>query len=223
MPVPHETGRQSLGAFLAEGYLAENTAELQRLSLAAYRLLARGAPVSKAELADALAISEAQVSTLLDTLPQSVLDHDADGRITAFIGLSLAPSAHSFTVGARRLHTWCVLDALFLPELLGQGATVATTCPASGETITLELAPERIISANPPGTVMSVVAPDIQSCRENLRGAFCSHVNLFAGAEIFTDWAKTRPGAAYLPLAEAFDLARQRNRERYPDIDLTAV
>lgn len=222
MPPQTAPNPQSVGAFLAQGYLAENTADIQRLSVAAYRLLARGAPVSMAELAENLAMTEIEASTLLDILPPSVLDRDADGRIVAFIGLSLPPSAHRFTVGGQILHTWCVLDALFLPEILGQRATLATTCPASGKTITIELAPDRIESANPPGAVMSVVAPDIQSSRDNLRGAFCSHVNLYADAEIFAGWAKTRPGAAYVPIAEAFDLARRRNRERYPDIDLAA-
>lgn len=223
MPAQTDPNTHAVDAFLAQGYLAENTADTQRLSVAAYRLLARGAPVSAAALAEISALSEAQVSALLDALPQSVLDRDAEGRITGFIGLSLAPSAHRFTTGGQSLHTWCVLDALFLPEILGQGATVTTRCPASGETITLELAPERIISASPSGVVMSVVAPDVQSCREDLRGAFCSHVNLFAGAEIFADWAKARPGAACVSLAEAFDLARARTRERYPDIDLAAA
>ncbi|MCZ6858837.1 MAG: organomercurial lyase [Alphaproteobacteria bacterium] len=220
MPVPHEISRNSIGAFLSEEYLAENTAGNQRLSVAAYRLLARGSAVSTADLAKALTKAEAHVSTLLDLLPPSVLDRDADGRITAFIGLSLAPTAHSFTIGAQKLYTWCVLDALFLPEILGERASVATICPASGQAINLELTPTRIVAERPAGVVMSVVAPDAQSCRENLRGAFCSHVNLFAGANIFDDWAKARPGVAYIPLVEAFDLARMRNRERYPDIDL---
>lgn len=216
----HETSKISIGAFLSEGYLAENTADTQHLSVAAYRLLARGAAVSKAALAEAVDKTEAHVSALLDALPPSVFDCDVDGRITAFIGLSLAPTAHSFTVGAHKLYTWCVLDALFLPEIIGEHASVATTCPASGQAINLEIAPDRIVASSPPGVVMSFVAPDAQSCRENLRGALCSHVNLFAGTNIFVDWAKSRPGVAYIPLVEAFDLARMRNRERYTDIDL---
>ncbi|MHA1537006.1 MAG: organomercurial lyase [Alphaproteobacteria bacterium] len=223
MPAQTVPNRQSVGALLAQGYLAENTADIQRLSVAAYRLLAGGAPVSATALAGALAMNEARVTKLLDALPQSVLDRDARGRITGFIGLGLAPSAHRFIVGGQSLHTWCVLDALFLPEILNERATVTTICPASGKTITLALAPGRIIAASPKGVVMSVIAPDIQSCRENLRGAFCSHVNFFADAGIFADWAKSNPGAACVSLAEAFVLARERNRERYPDIDLTAA
>ena len=69
---------------------------------------------------------------------------------------------------------------------------------------------------------MSVVAPDAEACRDNLRGAFCSQVNLFDSAESFALWAKAHSGVAYVPLAEAFELARTRNSERYPDIDLRA-
>ena len=219
----NELNPSEIGKFLADGYLARNTADIQRLSLAAYRLLARGAPVSVAELSETLAMTGAQASVLLETLPPSVLDYDEDGRIVAFIGLSLAPTAHSFVLGERHLYTWCVLDALFLPELLGQRARVATTCPGSGAAIALEIAPDRIVAASPPGVVMSAIAPDTQSCGDDLRGAFCSHVNLFASAEVFAKWARRRQGIDCVPLSEAFDLARARNRERYPDIDLRDV
>lgn len=70
---------------------------------------------------------------------------------------------------------------------------------------------------------MSAIAPDTQSCGDDLRGAFCSHVNLFASAEVFAKWARRRQGIDCVPLSEAFDLARARNRERYPDIDLRDV
>ncbi len=223
MPSRNELNPSEVGKFLAEGYLARNTRDIQRLSLATYRLLALGRPVSMSLLEEKLDVPKGEVSALLDALPPSVLERDDEGSIVAFIGLSLSPTAHSFVLGERTLYTWCVLDALFLPELLGERARVATNCPSSGGAITLEVAPDRIVASSPPGVVMSVVAPDAEACRDNLRGAFCSNVNLFANAESFASWAKERTGVACVPLAEAFDLARTRNRERYPDIDLARV
>jgi alkylmercury lyase len=218
----NELDPSEVGKFLAEGYLARNTADIQHLSLATYRLLALGQPVSTGALAKILDMQEGEVSALLDTFPPSVLERDDEGSIVAFIGLSLSPTAHRFVLEGRTLYTWCVLDALFLPELLGERARVATNCPGSGSAIALEVAPDRIVASSPPGVVMSTVAPDAQSCRDNLRGAFCSQVNLFTSADSFTAWAKAHPGVAYVPLAEAFDLARARNRGRFPDIDLRA-
>ncbi len=218
----NELNPSEVGKFLADGYLARNTPDIQRLSLATYRLLALGQPVSVSVLEKKLNVREGEVSALLDTFPPSVLERDDEGSIVAFIGLSLSPTAHRFVLDGRTLYTWCVLDALFLPELLGERARVATTCPGSGTAIALEIVPDRIVASNPPGVVMSTVAPDAEACSDDLRGAFCSHINLFAGAESFAVWAKAHPGVAYVPLAEAFDLARARNRERYPVIDLRA-
>lgn len=218
----NELNPSEVGKFLADGYLARNTPDIQRLSLATYRLLALGQPVSVSVLEKKLNVREGEVSALLDTFPPSVLERDDEGSIVAFIGLSLSPTPHRFVLDGRTLYTWCVLDALFLPELLGERARVATTCPGSGTAIALEIAPDRIVASNPPGVVMSTVAPDAEACRDDLRGAFCSHVSLFAGAESFAVWAKAHPGVDCIPLAEAFDLARARNRERYPVIDLRA-
>jgi len=63
--------------------------------------------------------------------------------------------------------------------------------------------------------VMSIVAPNKESCRENLRGAFCNHVNFFADENTFRDWRGDRPDVAHVSLEEAQELARQRNQYRY--------
>jgi hypothetical protein len=64
---------------------------------------------------------------------------------------------------------------------------------------------------------MSIIAPDSAACCENLRGAFCNHVNLFIDDCAFRDWATDRPDVAFVSLEEAHELALQRNRYRYGD------
>ena len=68
--------------------------------------------------------------------------------------------------------------------------------------------------------VMSWVNPDIDRCRDDLRGAFCNHVSLYASIAAFEAAEIGRSGAIAIPLSEAFVLARQRNRQRYPEIAL---
>ena len=207
-------------AFLSEGYLLDNGVDVQRLSVAVYRLLATGRPVDLKALTSALQWQEPQVEAVLVAFPPSAIEFDGAGAIIAFIGLSLEPTDHLFEVDGQALHTWCALDALFLPEILSKTARVTTTCPATGDTIRLKLTADRIAEAEPEHPVMSVVAPDGEACRSNLRGAFCNHINLFADEAAFDRWANSHPGAASVPLAEAFAMGRQRNAARYPDVEL---
>ncbi|GAB4531149.1 MAG: organomercurial lyase MerB [Parvularculaceae bacterium] len=207
-----------LRAFLKQGYIAGNTPDMQRLSLAAHRLLAEGRPVSLTRLAQAAGLSPDGARRLFETVPASAYEANDDGEITGFAGLSISPANHEFQLGGNRLYTWCVFDALFLPELLQQNAVLRTRCPATEQSIELGLAPGRIIDAAPSSAVMSILDPDHDACCNNLRGAFCDHVNLFASEDGFAQWANARGNAACVSLKTAMMLARQRNRFRFPDI-----
>ena len=118
--------------FIEVGYLKENPIDLQRMSIAVYRLLLAGNPVSNADIANATGIDEERVTELFQMIPASAYDRDDTGAINAFIGLSLTPANHAFVVDGTSFYTWCVLDALFLPELIGKKAIIKTKCPETG-------------------------------------------------------------------------------------------
>lgn len=207
-----------LRAFLEQGYIAGNSPDMQRLSLTAHRLLAEGRPVPLASLAQAAGLSGDEARRLLESIPASAYEANDAGEITGFVGLSIAPANHEFLAGGNKLYTWCVFDALFLPELLQQNAVLRTRCPATEQIIELQLSPGRIIDAAPASAVMSILDPDHDACCDNLRGAFCDHVNMFASEDGFAQWANARGNAACVSLETAMMLARQRNRFRFPDI-----
>lgn len=209
--------RDDFRNYLREGNYLAGASHLIPLTLALYRLLGDGLPVHRTALEKWLDLSPAQVDSLLNDLPRSTIDFDAADAITAFGGLSLLPANHRFKAGNRELYTWCVFDALFLPEILGKPATVSTLCPATGETIEIEMTPRTIVYSRPSEPVMSIIAPDSAACCENLRSAFCNHVNLFVDDRAFRDWATDRPDVAFVSLEEAHELALQRNRYRYGD------
>jgi len=214
--------REAFVEYLEQGLLTLNTPEIQRASVALYRLLSRGAPVTTHQLAAACGLSHDSTGRLLAEFPATSLVRNMHGAVTAFGGLSLSPTPHRFIAGRVELHTWCVLDALFLPEILGKPAKLLTHCPASGMEIAADLEPGSVRSARPSGIVMSILAPDRNACCANLRTAFCDRVNLFSDRRAFATWAQDRAGMGSVSLSEAQLLARQRNAARYPDIELAA-
>ncbi|MFP6774836.1 MAG: organomercurial lyase [Alphaproteobacteria bacterium] len=210
--------REMARQYIHDGLLFFSGEEMQRFSIAICRRLAAGRPAAMAALGEDLGLAPARVEALLQGYPASGMDIDADGAVIACGGLSLAETAHIFEIDGRMLHTWCVLDALFLPEIIGKPAILRTRCAGSGDRIEVHLAPDRIISHSPNGVVMSIVGPDRQACRDNLRGAFCQHVLLFRDAPAFHDWARDRDDVAMVSLQEAHEIGVERNASRYPDI-----
>jgi len=197
--------------------LIQTDHDTQHLAVAIYRLLASGSPVTRAELANVLEMAPEQLDIFLAAWPSSGIEFDADGSIVAFGGLSLSQTAHSFVLADAKLYTWCVLDALFLPEIIGTEAILETNCAMSGQDIEVRLNPDGIVSHRPDSIVMSVVAPDGEACRANLRVAFCQHVNLFHDKAAFREWSRDREDVAAVSLREAHALGAERNASRYPD------
>ncbi|HKX08386.1 MAG TPA: organomercurial lyase [Stellaceae bacterium] len=212
--------RDAFLQYLKQGLLQANTPDIQRLSVALYRLLGRGRPVTREQLGEICGRSQERIGQLLGEFPAT--EWNESGAVVAFGGLSIAPTNHRFVTGGVDLHTWCVLDALFLPEILGKPAMLITHCPASGAELTVELAPGEVRAARPRGAMMSIVAPDRQACCDNLRKAFCNHVSLFRDSDAFVAWSRGREGMGSVTLSEAQLMARQRNASRYPDVTLGA-
>src|SRR5260370_37014193 len=66
---------------------------------------------------------------------------------------------HRFEVDGRTLWTWCAWDSLFIPEILGRPARVASADPDTGEIVRLVVTPDRVESAVPDGAVVSFIPP----------------------------------------------------------------
>jgi alkylmercury lyase len=187
-----------------------------------YRLLARGAPLARAELALACELTEERLEQQFSQLLPTSLETDDRGAIVAFGGLSLRPTRHQFVAAGTKLYTWRVFDALFLPQILNKPATLVTRCPISQKELIVELAPGQLRMAEPTDCVMSITAPDREACCSNLRRAFCDLVNLFVDRAAFAQWSFGSNNSDWVPLAEAQLLARRRNELRYPAVALAA-
>ena len=213
--------RSELEGFLSEGYLTANPPELQKLCVIAYRLLARGEPVTRAELAETTSYTDQKIEELITLIPSSAYERQVDGAFTGFIGLSINKTAHEFTVADRLLYTWCVFDALFLPAILGTNTLLSTICPATGREIKIAIRSDGAAPITPPNPVMSIIAPDHEACCSDLRGAFCNHVNFFADQSAYAQWDKGSNAGDAVSLDDAFALAMRRNDARFPDVKLS--
>lgn len=168
------------------------------------RLVALGEPVTVADIAAACGRPIEEVQAALTQMPDTELD-DA-GRVVGW-GVTQRPTPHRFSVDGRQLFTWCALDTLMFPALLGQAATVSSPCHATGQLVQLEVGvePDRVTSVSPEGAVVSIVTPGETA---SIRGAFCNQVHFFASADAAGPWLADHPEASVLPVAEAFEVGR---------------
>jgi len=185
----------------------------RNLSLALYRELARGAPVSPSALADRADMRSEEVIRQLQGWPGVYFDDEA--RVIGFWGLTIAPMPHRLRVNRRELFAWCAWDTLFLPTLLDATLEVESTCRASGDAVRLTVTPGGVESAEPAGVVMSFLLPDAEAMNVSVITSFCHYVHFFRSRDAAQPWLDQQPDTFLLPLADAFELGRLVNQTRY--------
>jgi alkylmercury lyase len=166
------------------------------------RLLARGEPVTVVQLATATGRSTDQVRRALAAAPDT--EYDDAGRIVG-AGITLNPTPHRFEVDGKQLSTWCALDTLVFPAILGKPATVSSPCHATGELVRVQVAPDGVTSVDPATAVVSLVTPD-DCC--SVRASFCNQIHFFSSREVALPWLAEHPGASVVPVAAAYQLGR---------------
>ena len=194
---------------MSTDYVEQTTAligrvEAQELLPHAVRLLADGEPVALEQLAAACGWPVEDVEAALSA--QTSAERDDHGRLVG-LALTLRPTTHRFTVGARTLFAWCASDTLMIPVILGRPALVESTCPQTGQPIRIELTPDRVERVGPPGAVVSAVRPPGQLA--DVRSATCAHGHFFSSIAATAAWAEAHPDGHVYPVEEAFRLDRQ--------------
>lgn len=165
------------------------------------RLLADGDPVTVDQLADASGRSVDDVRRGLAAVPDT--EYDDHGRIIGH-GLTLRPTSHRFTVSGQELYTWCALDTLIFPALLGRSARVESVSPASGETITATVDPGLgVTSVEPATAVVSLVNPEQLGA---IRSSFCNKVHYFTSPQDAAGWLAEHAEAEVVPVDQAHQI-----------------
>ena len=186
--------------------------EEQRVSLAIYRLLAKGQPVAAGQISEASDVPRDAVAKMLATWHG--VERDAHGAVIAFWGLTLSETKHLFRINGRELHTWCAWDTLFLPRLLGTAAEVESVCPATGERIRLTVSPSGVQSVEPKSVALSFLLPTKPEIERSVTETFCCHVHFFASSSAAPEWVRARP-RTILSLESGWEVAARRNAAQF--------
>ncbi len=185
----------------------------RRLSLALYRELARGAPVSLPSLADRVEMPAETAVRQLRSWPG--VYYDGEQRVVGFWGLTIAPMPHRLRADGRELYAWCAWDTLFLPALLGTSVEVESSCRATGAPVRLTVTPHGVESAQPAGLSVSFLLPEAEAMNANVITSFCHYVHFFSSREAAQPWLDEHPETFLLSLADAYEFGRRMNRYRY--------
>ena len=189
--------------------------ESYSLTVVLLKLLAEGRPVSVEQLAERSDLSADQIESIVKKYKECGGEFDDQGNLVG-AALTLNPTAHRFLTNSKELYAWCALDALFLPNLLGRTAEVASTCPVTGQIIQLSINPEGVVNHSPAGLVLSITIPGVSCetgccCHGNKTGPrsdACSQMHFFSSRAAADEWLRDRPGVAVLKIAEAWQLAK---------------
>lgn len=168
------------------------------------RLLAEGEPVALDRLAEAAGIAIEEVRTVLAQHP--AIEWDEQGRLAGF-GLTLNPTPHSFTFKGRTVFGWCASDALIFPVMLQESGIVESMCPVTGRRIRVEVAPDRLLSVDPPKAVVSKVRPDRDLY--DIRAEICSLGLFFSSREAAAPWLEAYPDGIISSVEEDFEIHRR--------------
>jgi alkylmercury lyase len=132
-------------------------------------------------------------------------EYDQEGRIVGW-GLTLRPTRHKFNIDGKQLYTWCALDALFMPAVIGRPASVESPCAATGIPIQLAVDPtEGVSSLDPSSAVVSLITPEQMS---SVRTAFCNPSRFFATPDAARDWQSKHPGMELFSVVDAYRASR---------------
>ena len=191
---------ERLLASVGQAASARTTPGLYRALL---RLFSGGEPLTIARLAAAAGYPADEVQRAVAGWNDT--EYDDQGRIIGW-GLTLRPTPHGFIVDGKQLFTWCALDTLFFPVVIGRAARVESSCAATGVPITLTVDPTAGVSAlDPPTAVVSFVTPQQMS---SVRTAFCNPSRFFATPDAARDWKSKHPGMELLSVADAYRASR---------------
>lgn len=180
----------------------------QHLALAAFRLLGEGQAFGAEQLADRAGLPVEEVAPYVDE--GLAMQRDRHGWVVAFGGLSLEPTSHVLEVDGRTLYAWCALDTLFLPERLGRPARVHSTCPQTGQAISLSVDAAGVHDVSPQSAVMSLRGAAGLDLADAI-GSFCCYVHFFASEAAARIWTEGKEGTYVASISQGFEYGRVYN------------
>lgn len=158
----------------------------------------RIAVVSNARgLADAVGSTARDAAELIGAMVNAGLVEVDEGCVADAAGLSSRPTDHALVLDGVNLHTWCAVDVLGIPAVLGADALARSVCPWCGSTIEVAF-----VAGLPSGTAALRAWFPHLAC-SNVRAEFWPQANLFCNDEHLAAWH----AAAGDPTGESLGMA----------------
>jgi alkylmercury lyase len=134
---------------------------------------------------------------------------DDRDRVIGFWGLTLLETPHRLRVAGRKLFAFCAMDALYLPVLLGQRIDIESTCPVTGQPVTLTVSPRGLREVSPAAAAVSLRIPAEGFTGESIQVIkdACHFTHFFASDQAAREWASERDRTSVVSIQDAFELA----------------
>ncbi len=188
------------------GIPPEESTLAARLEILTYRALAEGHPVRASRLASMAGVPVELAEALFEHGKALGGEWDEEGRLLGNV-LTLVPTSHRFRVNGKELYTWCSMDAMHLPGLLGQVAEVESADPVTGQAIHLVIPPDGLPSFTPAETVLTIVFSSGE--RSGPQSPLCQQMHFFASRESAAIWVRDHPNATIMSVEEVHQLVRE--------------
>ncbi|MCZ6900865.1 MAG: organomercurial lyase [Bacteroidetes bacterium] len=185
------------------------------LALEIYRRLGKGQPVSLDDLLADKEISLEEAKEFLDS--SGGVFYNDDGDIVGFWGIAVQKMAHKIITDHQTVYGWCAWDALFIPQLLGEAATIESLSPTK-EIIKLKLSEQGDVLEGSKNIMVSFIEPDAGKMMENVVTNFCHYIFLFKDKSSGEEWVKQHEGTFLLPLQDVINLSKEKNQRQFGNL-----
>ena len=179
-----------------------------RVTITTMQALAKGHPISPAQLADIWEMPFDQVRAILEQAEKNgQVEIDGQGNLVGAM-LSLNSTNHKVIMDGKHLFAWCAYDAIYASGVVGKPAQISSKDPVTGEMIRVSLTPKGVEQVEPESVVVSVVGPKEDS-RAGPESSRCTQMLFFRSRESAELWRQNRVGVYILTMEEVFKVVEE--------------
>ena len=172
---------------------------------------ATGTTVSVTTLAERSRIAPSQIREILRRLAAAdllVLDGTGETIVAAY-PFSSIPTPHRVHLGGREVFALCAVDALGIPAMLQETASISSQCGYCELPVEIEARPEQLTRYLPPEAVVWFPTSEDDCCP--VAQSRCPNISFFCASHHLEAWCKVNGQAdgIVLSLLEAFEAGRE--------------
>ncbi len=170
----------------------ETTTEMRVWSAVLRRLL-RGESVDPASMSSHGDLPAGTMVEALASLHASGAIYLSNGTVGAAYPLSGVPTQHRVCYAGTAVYACCAIDALAVPSMVDEAATIESRCAHCDQGITVQMRKDLILASQPEDPAVFCVARDCCETGPTVLTR-CPHINFFCGPDHMRRWQDEHPG-----------------------------